>query len=225
MHWRITVEAMDPIGDGYSKEFLVEKSLDDLTEGRLGCSIEDGKTIMAQIQKAVVERELDLWVRFRRACQTCGGRLPIKVYQKRKILTVFGAVPVTFPRLLVCQKCSPWSSSTLSPAAEICADRATPELLEISASLGARMSYREASDILSTFLPCHLSRKFLAEPDRHITTLAQSLVVIRPVRDPVLCLRKPTPPRRIEFERHPSIPQSIRRTSYASETICATRSA
>lgn len=160
MHWRITVEAVDPIGDGYSKEFLVEKSLDDLTEGRLGCSIEDGKTIMAQIQKAVVERELDLWVRYRRVCQTCGGKLPIKDYQKRTILTVFGSVPVTYPRLLVCQKCSPWSSLTLSPATEICPDRATPELLEISASLGARMSYREASDILSTFLPCHLSRKF-----------------------------------------------------------------
>lgn len=30
MHWRITVEAVDPTGEEYRKEFLVEKNLDEL---------------------------------------------------------------------------------------------------------------------------------------------------------------------------------------------------
>lgn len=160
MQWRITVEAVDNTGDEFRKEFQIEKNLDGLADGRLGCSIEDGKMIMAEIQKAVVQRELDLWISYRRICRTCEGKQSIKDYQKRQILTVFGAVSVRYPRLVVCQKCYPWASLTLSPATEICPDRATPELLEISASLGARMSYREASNILSTFLPCHLPRKF-----------------------------------------------------------------
>ena len=160
MHWRITVEAVDPTGEEYRKEFLVEKNLDELTDGRIGFSIDDGKTVMAEIQKAVVQRELDLWVRYRRVCQSCGGQLPIKDYQKRNIITVFGSVPVTYPRLILCQKCNPWTSFTLSPAADLCPDRATPELMELSARLGARLPFREASDILATFLPCHLSRKF-----------------------------------------------------------------
>ena len=67
MHWRITVEAVDPTGEEYRKEFLVEKNLDELTDGRIGFSIDDGKTVMAEIQKAVVQRELELWVRYRRA--------------------------------------------------------------------------------------------------------------------------------------------------------------
>lgn len=96
---------------------------------------------MAEIQKTVVQRELDLWVRYRRVCQSCGGLLPIKDYQERRILTVFGAVPVTYPRLIVCQKCNPWASFTFSPAADICPDRTTPELMELSARLGARVSY------------------------------------------------------------------------------------
>ena len=61
MHWRITVEAVDPTGEEYRKEFLVEKNLDELTDGRIGFSVDAGKTVMAEIQKAVVQRELELW--------------------------------------------------------------------------------------------------------------------------------------------------------------------
>ena len=168
MHWRITVEAVDPTGEEYRKEFLVEKNLDELTDGRIGFSIDDGKTVMAEIQKAVVQRELDLWVRYRRVCQSCGGQLPIKDYQKRNIITVFGSVPATYPRLILGQKCNPWTSFTLSHAADLCPDRATPELMELSARLGARLPFREASDILATFLPCHLSRKFTTHRHRAI---------------------------------------------------------
>lgn len=160
MHWRITVEAVDLTGEEYRQEFLFEKDLDGLTDGRIGCSIEDGKEIMREIQKAVVQRELDLWVRYRRICQCCGGQLPIKDYRTRKILTVFGAVPLTSPRLMICQRCTPWACFTFSPAADLCPDRATPELMELSARLGAKLPYREASDILSTFLPDQMSRKF-----------------------------------------------------------------
>lgn len=160
MHWRITLEAVDPIGDQYRKEFMIEKDLDGLADGKLGCSIEDGKAIMKEVQKIIVERQLDLWVRYCRVCPTCGGLLPIKDYNQRKILTVYGEIPVRFPRLMVCQKCNPACCFTFSPAADICKDRATPELLELSARLGARFSYREASEVLATFLPDQSARSF-----------------------------------------------------------------
>lgn len=71
MHWRITLEAIDPIGDDYRKEFMIEKDLDGLADGTLGCSIEDSKSIMTEVQKIIIERQLDLWVRYCRACPTC----------------------------------------------------------------------------------------------------------------------------------------------------------
>lgn len=83
-----------------------------------------------------------------------------KGYNQRKILTVFGEIPVRFPRLMVCQKCNPACCFTFSPAANICKDRATPELMGISAKLGAKFSYREASDVLATFLPDQSARTF-----------------------------------------------------------------
>lgn len=160
MHWRITLEAVDPTGDEYSREFLIDKDLDGLADGNVGCSIDDGKAIMKRIQKIVVERELDLWIRYRRGCPSCDGLLPIKDYQSRKLLTVRGTVSVKVPRLVVCQKCHPAMCMAFSPVADICPDRATPELLELSAKLRARLSYREASDVLATFLPDQSARSF-----------------------------------------------------------------
>ena len=65
-----------------------------------------------------------------------------------------------FPRLVVCRKCHPAMCMAFSPVADICPDRCTPELLELSAKLGARFSYREASDVLATFLPDQSARSF-----------------------------------------------------------------
>lgn len=45
MHWRIILEAVDPTGDEYSREFLIDKDLDGLADGNVGCSIDDGKAI------------------------------------------------------------------------------------------------------------------------------------------------------------------------------------
>ncbi len=160
MHWRITLEAVDPIGNEYRKEFMIEKNLDGLADGKLGCSIDDGKAVMKEVQKIIIERQLDLWVRYCQVCPTCDGLLPIKDYNQRKILTVFGEIPVRYPRLMVCQKCNPACCFTFSPAANICKDRAAPELLELSAKLGAKFSYREASEVLATFLPDQSARTF-----------------------------------------------------------------
>ncbi|MFQ6550249.1 hypothetical protein AADZ90_020060 [Aestuariibius sp. 2305UL40-4] len=44
--------------------------------------------------------------------------------------------------------------------ADICPDRATLELLELSAKMGARFSYREASEVLATFLPGQKASRF-----------------------------------------------------------------
>ena len=132
---------------------MIAKNLDGLTEGKVGCGIEDGKSIMSQVQQIIVERELDLWVRYRRACPNCSGQLPIKDYSKRTLLTVLGPVSLRAPRLIVCQTCNPGMCFSFSPLADICPDRATPELLELSAKMGARFSYREASEVLATFLP------------------------------------------------------------------------
>ena len=37
MQWRITLETVEPTGQNYRKEFMVERDLDGLTEGKVDC--------------------------------------------------------------------------------------------------------------------------------------------------------------------------------------------
>ncbi|MEM9879345.1 MAG: ISKra4 family transposase [Pseudomonadota bacterium] len=160
MQWRVTLEAIDPTGDNYRGEFSFGKDIGRLQDGEVGCSLEDGKTIMAEIQRIVVQREIDLYLEFRRICQDCHSRRWVKDRRTRKIETVFGIVEVQSPRYRICQKCHPYTDFTSTPVSEIVPNRATPELMRLSAKLGALMPYRQAADVLSTFLPDQTGKRF-----------------------------------------------------------------
>ncbi len=58
MRWKISIEGSDEITRGQHCEFEIEKSFDDLTDGSVGLSIEDGKTILASLQRFLVEQQL-----------------------------------------------------------------------------------------------------------------------------------------------------------------------
>jgi hypothetical protein len=73
MRWKISIEGSDEITRGQRFEFEIEKSLDDLAAGSLGLSIEEGKAIMASLQRHIVVQQCALYFLFRRNCQGCGG--------------------------------------------------------------------------------------------------------------------------------------------------------
>lgn len=160
MQWRVTLEAIDPTGDKYRGEFSFDKDIGRSQDGELGCSLKDGKTIMAEIQRIVVQREIDLYLEFRRVCLDCHSRRQIKDRRTRKIETVFGIIEIESPRYRICQKCHPYTDFTSTPVSEIIPNRATPELMRLSAKLGALMPYRQAAEVLSTFLPDQTAKRF-----------------------------------------------------------------
>lgn len=170
MRWKISVEGSDEITRGRRFEFEIEKSLDDLATGSLGFSIEEGKAIMASLQRHIVEQQCALYVLFRRHCQGCGGTRPIKDYSTRTIQTVYGAVTVESPRLYPCRRCMPGVDFTIIPVSELCPDRATAELMTLTAKLGALMPYRAAAEVLADFLPGQM-------PTRHTTLRNRTLAV------------------------------------------------
>ncbi|SDO01224.1 hypothetical protein SAMN05216328_14811 [Ensifer sp. YR511] len=71
----------------------------------------------------------------------------------RRIRTVFSTVRISNPRWMVCSDCYPGMAGAFAPLKEICPDRATSELMELTAQLGGVMSYRQAANVLSKFLP------------------------------------------------------------------------
>jgi hypothetical protein len=80
-----------------------------------------------------VKQELATYALARRVCPSCERLRPVKDYTMRKIRTVFGPVKVKNPRWMTCQRCLPHLSTPSTVLGEICPDRATPELIEVTA--------------------------------------------------------------------------------------------
>ena len=170
MRWKISIEGSDEITRGHRFEFEIEKSLDDLIAGNVGLSIDEGKAIMASLQRNIIERQCALYVLFRRHCEGCGGTRPVKDYSTRTIQTVYGAVTVESPRLYPCRSCMPGVDFTITPISELCPNRATAELMTLTAKLGALMPYRAAAKVLTDFLPGQT-------PTRHTTLRHRTLAI------------------------------------------------
>jgi hypothetical protein len=153
VEWTITIEGRNEFGDTCRKEVRIDKAWESLFDGDIGLSIDDGKKIMAALQRAVVSHEGKTYSLFRRVCPDCHTFRPIKDYTTRQIRTVFGTVEVRNPRWMLCRDCCPGMDGTFAPLKEICPDRATPELMELTARLGSMMPYRQAAKVLAAFLP------------------------------------------------------------------------
>jgi hypothetical protein len=76
----------------------------------------------------------------------------MKDVRTRRLNSLFGTVEVRAPRFKPC-RCSVTSRRTLTPVAEIMADRCTAEYERIVAKLGAWMPYRRARGLLAEFFP------------------------------------------------------------------------
>jgi hypothetical protein len=159
VEWKITIEGRDAFGDVRRKEIRIDKSWERLVDGEIGLSIEDGKKIMAALQSAVVNDEAEAYALFRRVCPGCSTFRPVKDYTTRRIRTVFGTVEVRNPRLMLSRNCHPGLDGAFAPLQEICPDRATPELMELTARLGTMMPYRQAANVLAQFLPVEPTRR------------------------------------------------------------------
>ncbi|RVC50842.1 hypothetical protein EN759_39655 [Mesorhizobium sp. M00.F.Ca.ET.038.03.1.1] len=108
---------------------------------------------MTALQSTVVNHEAKTYGLFRRVCPDCHTFRPVKDYTMRRIRTVFGTIEVPNPRWMLCQDCHPGMAAAFAPLKEICPDRATSELMELTARLGSMMPYRQAASVLAEFLP------------------------------------------------------------------------
>ena len=153
VEWTITIEGKNEFGDACRREVRIDKSWERLFDGEVGLSIEEGKKIMTALQSAVVNHEAETYSLFRRVCPDCQTFRPVKDYTARRIRTVFGTVEVRNPRWVLCRVCHPGIVGAFAPLKEICPDRATVELMELTARLGSMMPYRQAAKVLAEFLP------------------------------------------------------------------------
>jgi hypothetical protein len=168
VEWKITIEGKNEFGDVCRREMRITKSWESLFDGDIGLSIDDGKKIMAALQSAVVAYEAETYCLFRRVCPDCHTFRPVKDYTTRQIRTVFGTVKVRNPRWMLCRDCYPGMDVAFAPLMAICPNRATPELMELTARLGSMMPYRQAAKVLAEFLPIEPTESYATVRKRTI---------------------------------------------------------
>ena len=117
----------------------------------------------------------------------CGTRRSVKDCRDRRIATVLGRVHVRAPRFRACRRCSGAKVCTF-PVSQLLPERTTPELRHLHVTLAARLSYRQAADLLRQFLPS-------GGGFNHVTTRNRTLAVGRAI-DEELCgeIAQNTPP-------------------------------
>jgi hypothetical protein len=157
VEWTVKLEAKYGWGEVQTFEIgRVARRVQELTTDEIGLMLDEAKALLAELQRRMVETQIEEKIACMRACTCCLRSQPIRDRRTRTRQTLFGTVRVAAPRIRLCacvdkalfEEVSFWPLTDLLP------DRCTPELRRLQAELGARHSFREAARILATFLPC-----------------------------------------------------------------------
>ncbi|HUB47980.1 MAG TPA: ISKra4 family transposase, partial [Acetobacteraceae bacterium] len=153
MEWRVTIELSGADGTKRTHEVARGGGADPLsTFDPLGLTLDDGKLLLAGVQRRLVEARVAEYSALRRRCSHCRSLRPLKDARTRRLNSLFGTVEVPAPRFKPC-RCAIAVRSTLSPASELMPDRCTPEYERTLAKMGAWLPYRRARRFLSEFFP------------------------------------------------------------------------
>lgn len=135
----------------------LERSSIEASEASLGLSLTEGKSILKEIQRAVLQDQVEEISEVEQVCPTCSTYLPVHDRRPRRVDTLFGRVTVEAPRVRMCMcrfPVFPEFKAAYSPLTRILPENATPELRRLQADLGARHSFREAARLLNELTPC-----------------------------------------------------------------------
>jgi hypothetical protein len=118
----------------------------------LGLTLAEGKTILREIQRVVVERQVAECLEPYRHCAACGQPQRGKGQHDLRMRTVFGKMTIPSPRIVYCD-CQPHETKSFSPLAQLLSERTTPEMLFLETKWSALMSYGVTADLLQEVLP------------------------------------------------------------------------
>jgi hypothetical protein len=118
----------------------------------LGLTVTEAKSILREIQKAMVEQRVFDFVAKRQGYPHCGQNLSRKGTHEIVFRTVFGKLNLESPRFYHC-RCQTQLRKSFSLLAELLQERTSPDLLYLETKWAALMSYGMAVDILKEVLP------------------------------------------------------------------------
>lgn len=168
--WTVWVEAVRPDGTIERHEVgSVRRDLSSPNPADLGLHLAEAKDLLHELQLRLVQDQADQASALDRACADCGSKRILHNRRCRIVATLFGQVAVRQPRWRPC-RCGRSEANAPSRVRAILGASATPDLVQVQAELGARLSFREAARVMGLLLPAstaanHTSvRRHLAKP-------------------------------------------------------------
>ena len=172
MTFQIRVVAIADNGPGQVHD-IMSLQRTELKMETLGLTLAEGKSILSEIQRLVVEAQTAECVTAHRHCPDCGQPRLSKGHHDLPLRTVFGKVRVASPRLLHCD-CRPHETKSFSPLAQVLPERTTPEMLFLETKWASLMSYGLTTELLQEVLPMD-SPLHASTIREHVCRVAQRL--------------------------------------------------
>lgn len=146
---------------------------DELSAETLGLTLKESKTINAEIQKKMVDRQIKHFALQNRFCPCCGAILAIKGYNSLIYRTLFGKLHLKSPRFESCN-CKSQIQSSFSPLPPILTKRISPELSYLEAKWASLASYGLTVKLLEEVLPLEIHPSSIFNNIQKISTRLES---------------------------------------------------
>jgi len=118
----------------------------------IGLSIAEAKNILQNLQKTVVEEQINKSLQSHSHCSQCQSSLRIKDGRRVKYRTLYGTLDVKNPRYYLC-KCQGSARQSFTPLLDLLADHTSPELCYLESKWSSLMSYGLTVDLLKDSFP------------------------------------------------------------------------
>lgn len=131
----------------------VERTAFPIVAEEIGLSLEEGKSVLRQIQFRMVQTQIDAVGAAERPCSLCRRNQRVKDTRSRSIRTVFGITQVTGRRYVRCRCRAGSPKKSMWPLSRRQVPGTTPELQYLYAAWGSKVPYRRAAALLKDLLP------------------------------------------------------------------------
>jgi hypothetical protein len=150
----MVIEArLEDNGGGSVPIRLVEFEPADGELKQLGLSLAEGKSLVYEAQRALVNAQAHGFVIASKNCLQCGAALSIKAKHTIRYRTVFGKMTIDSPQLRVCKCSQDTRRKSFSPLAVALSRRLSPELEYLQVKWAAHLPYAVATALLKETLP------------------------------------------------------------------------
>jgi hypothetical protein len=147
----------------------------------IGLTLQDGKTVLKQIQERIVQTQISVESAAWKFCMHCQREQRMKDLRSRRLGTVFGKVDIFCRRYIRCT-CRGGKPSIQWPLGRMGLKRNTPELSFLLAKWGSVVPYRRAAALLGELLP--ISDRAVSQSAIRRHTLAVGAHVDQRVTEP-----------------------------------------